>query len=177
MVNNLRISVSFRSTLKSNYSVDSALPYIVMAYDSSVDKFSKVLHLFPHLYPDGCTPEGLAFEATLDLIEERNINAKKYFVNFSDGSPFFEYNDGMGTSFDYVNNIAVNHTRNQVNIIRNKGYNILSYLISDDECPYEEKSTIMNDFKKMYGVDACIIDVNNIISLSKTLNQLFLKNN
>lgn len=58
MVNNLDVSVSFRSTIRSS-SHGTELPYIVLAYDSRTDKISKIRQLFPYLSANGATPEGL----------------------------------------------------------------------------------------------------------------------
>ena len=58
MVDNLKISVSFRCTHRLKDGTE--LPYVVLAYDSEQDKISKVRNLFPYLRANGCTPEGLA---------------------------------------------------------------------------------------------------------------------
>ena len=55
MISNLNVQVTFRCTSNNK-------PYIVMPYDSRVDKFSKVKQMFPGLGPSGTTPEGLCFE-------------------------------------------------------------------------------------------------------------------
>ena len=55
MISNLEVQVTFRCTSDNK-------PYIVMVYDSRVDKFSKVKQMFPGLGPNGTTPEGLCFE-------------------------------------------------------------------------------------------------------------------
>jgi hypothetical protein len=54
MIPNLNIQISFRTTT-------GELPYIVLAYDSRVDKFIKVKQLFGYLGASGTTPEGLCF--------------------------------------------------------------------------------------------------------------------
>jgi len=43
MVDNIHVTVSFRSTKDAS---GIMMPYIVLAYDSKVDKFSKVKNLF-----------------------------------------------------------------------------------------------------------------------------------
>ena len=55
MIPNLQVQVTFRCTQDNK-------PYIVMGYDSRVDKFSKVKQMFGGLGPNGTTPEGLCFE-------------------------------------------------------------------------------------------------------------------
>ena len=68
MIENIRVSVSFRSTIanKSNNYGSGYTAYVVLAYDSLKDNFNKIRTLFPYLYPNGCTPEGLTFEAILN---------------------------------------------------------------------------------------------------------------
>jgi hypothetical protein len=65
MIDNIHVTVSFRTTQTSG-GVD--LPYVVLAYDSKVDKFNKIRSLFPYLVPNGCTPEGLAFGGDYEFI-------------------------------------------------------------------------------------------------------------
>ena len=43
MIQNLSIQITFRTTTNNN-------PYIVMAYDSKIDKFSKIKQMFPYTY-------------------------------------------------------------------------------------------------------------------------------
>jgi hypothetical protein len=132
MLDNFDVSVSFRSAIltKKNHSYT---PYVIYAYDSRVDKFSKIKQLFPMLRPSGCTPEGLAFEPILDYLDGENLNKDKYFINISDGEPFLIYKSPIGNvDIKYTGNLAAEHTRNQVNKIKNRGYNILSYYISAD---------------------------------------------
>ena len=69
MIDNVHVTVSFRTTQVSG---GTTLPYVVLAYDSKVDKFNKVRTLFPYLVPNGCTPEGLAFGATMSLFRRNH---------------------------------------------------------------------------------------------------------
>ena len=162
MIPNLRISVSFRSTSGDR-------PYIVMAYDSAVDKFDKVKLLFPYLVPSGGTPEGLAMEATIKSFLERTTDDadSSFFLNLSDGEPCFQ---SQGIS--YAGDVAVNHTKSIVDKLRTKGFYILSYFISNGGGDYYR-----SDFQRMYGKDAKFIDVTNVCSIAKTMNDLFLKKN
>lgn len=171
MIRNLRVSVSLRCTCK-----DGQLPYIVMVYDSAKDHFSKVRNLFPYLYPHGSTPEGLCFEAIMDMLGEKSSDEDYYFLNFSDGEPaYFYQNAKSGTHIMYSSDNGGRHTRTQVNKIRNKGYKVLSYFISK----LQRSKFMMNAgsdacFKMMYGQDASFIDIANIVSVAKTLNKMFL---
>jgi hypothetical protein len=48
---------------------------------------------------------------------------------------------------------------------------VLSYFVSD-YTPYESSKKV---FSEMYGKDAKFIDVNGLVPITKTLNELFLK--
>jgi len=175
MVENINVSVSFRTTITTKRG--SYNPYIVIGYDSSKDKFSKIVNLFPYLNPNGTTPEGLAFEATLNCFKEKITEKDCYFLNFSDGEPYMSFsNDNMNCC--YTGEIAIKHTRRNVYKIKEKGYNVLSYYINENY--YNDKNHNINNqtytnFRQMYGKDASFINTNNINMISKTLNELFLK--
>jgi len=164
MINNLKVSVSIRATSRGN-----SLPYIAMVYDSTKDSFAKVRNMFPYLVANGSTPEGLCFEAIMDMLRDKEENEDCYFVNFSDGEPCYSYSkNGAYIHYSYQN--GANHTRKQVNEIRKKGYTVLSYYIGTRN----ENAQSQPHFKTMYGQDARYIDVTNIVSVAKTLNDMFL---
>lgn len=161
MIPNLDIQISMRSTTDEG---GKRVPYIVIAYDSTVDKFVKVKKLFPYLTANGTTPEGLAFEAMLDKLKPTNRNVDSYFLNISDGEPYFESSD-----ISYGGDPAVEHTSKIVKKIQSKGIKILSYFV-DSYQPNEPSDA----FKRMYGSDARAIDVTNVSQITKTMNELFL---
>ena len=171
MISNVDVQVSFRSTHDGDYRNrrSTSSPLILVAYDSRVDKFSKVKKMFPHIYPGGTTPEGLCFEAILkDLVPTSN-NRDSYFLNLSDGMPMFS-ND----TINYYHKDALNHTKNMVNEIRKQGIKIMSYFVSDSDYGREDN---VRDFKTMYGKDAEMIDINSVLQVSKTMNAKFLEKN
>ena len=157
MIQNLSIQVTFRTTSNN-------LPYIVMAYDSRVDKFSKVKKMFGGLGPGGTTPEGLCFEAIMKNFLPSNTDMDSYFLNLSDGEPYFH-----GQNFYYSGQEAANHTRKMVKMLEGMGIKTLSYFIKSN---YEYGSDL---FKTMYGNGAQDIDVTNANQISKTMNKLFLQ--
>lgn len=179
MLKNLQVTVSFRTTVSNDSDQIESIPYIVIAYDSSKDKFNKVVNLFPLLMPGGCTPEGLTYEAILDTFNQKNVGEERYFINFSDGEPFMKC-VVANEVIEYYGERAATHTRNQINMIKNAGYGVLSYFI-ESECncnmPHIQKDVeeMMNIFKKMYGNDAKFINITNILDIIKTLNHLFTK--
>jgi len=163
MISNLTIQISVRTT--SN----SGLPYIVMAYDSRVDKFSKAKYVFKCLSPTGTTPEGLCFEAILNKLIPSGNDFDSYFLNISDGEPNYE-----GKDFYYGYQIAYEHTKKMVKKIEDMGIKTLSYFVDDRSSVYTSETSVTKAFKIMYGKGAKFINVNSIPQISKTMNELFL---
>ena len=69
------------------------MPFILGAYDSRVDNLVKVKNLFSALDVAGTTPEGLCFEAIQKDLIPGNSNQDSYFINFSDGQPYYGNNE------------------------------------------------------------------------------------
>ena len=130
---------------------------IVIIYDSRKDSITKIRSLFPLLQPNGNTPEGLCFQALMkELIAEKH--GERYFVNVSDGDPYFH---------EYSGHPAHQHTREQVNRLRGNGLQVMSY--------YVGYGSDHLGFRTMYGKDAEFIDVQQISGLVRTMNKLFLR--
>ena len=159
MIQNLSIQVTFRTTSNNN-------PYIVMAYDSKIDKFSKIKQMFPTLHSTGTTPEGLCFEAIMKNFLGSTNDMDSYFLNISDGEPYFGNNE-----LYYSGDMAFEHTKKMVKQIESMGIKTLSYYIEQWVPENGEPSA---GFKKMYGKGAKLIDVTNVSQITKTMNQLFL---
>ena len=158
MIPNLNVQVTFRCTQDNK-------PYIVMAYDSRVDKFSKVKSMFPTLGPSGTTPEGLCFEAIMKEFVPINNDLDSYFLNISDGQPYFP-----GHGFYYGGDSAERHTNKMVKMIESMGIQTMAYFIGDGYTGGSDERS----FKRMYGKGAKMIDVTNVNQITKTMNQLFL---
>jgi len=161
MVSNLNVQVSIRGTWGNK-------PYICIAYDSRFDKFEKVKRLFPALQASGTTPEGLTFQAIMKHFVESTKDMDSYFLNICDGEPTFS-NDQVS----YGGQNAVLHTKKMVNQIREMGINVLSYFVSEGSSSWGGSS--QDKFKQMYGSDSRFIDVTQIVPITKTLNELFMK--
>ncbi len=159
MVSNLEVQVTIRG-------IWGRKPYICQAYDSRVDKFDKVKRLFPALHANGTTPEGLCYEATMKYFVPTTKDIDSYFLNICDGEPNFS-EDGT----NYYGDVAVEHTRKMVKKMKEQGINVMAYFVSD----YGASSNSQNKFKRMYGDDSRFIDIENIVPITKTLNELFLK--
>ncbi len=159
MVSNLEVQVTIRG-------IWGRKPYICQAYDSRVDKFDKVKRLFPALHANGTTPEGLCYEAIMKYFVPTTKDIDSYFLNICDGEPNFS-EDGT----NYYGDVAVEHTRKMVRKMKEQGINIMAYFVSD----YGVGDNSQRKFKKMYGDDSRFIDIENIVPITKTLNELFLK--
>ena len=170
MIQNVDVVVSIRSTQSGSgrRSQGTHYPIVLLAYDSRVDKFSKVKNLFPHIRSSGTTPEGLCYEAVMNEIVPSSNNRESYFLNFSDGMPMFS-----NTDVEYYHDTALNHTKKMIEEIKNRGIKVLSYYIGDSY----DRSDNMKDFKRMYGKDSEFIDVTSVMGISKTMNKKFLEKN
>ena len=157
MIDNLDIQISYRTT------TDSSKPIILIAYDSRVDSFNKITSLFKHICSSALTPEGLCFEAIQSELVAASGDSESYFINFSDGMPYAE-----PKGYNYWGPQALDHTRAQVDSMRKRGIQVLSYFIGKSD-GYANK-----DFTRMYGKSATGIDVTSLIPLAKTLNKMFL---
>jgi hypothetical protein len=158
MIQGLNVVISYRTTTNIG---NKYCPCILIAYDSRKDKFSKVKSLFKYIACNGTTPEGLCFEAIQNEIVEGNNNIDSYFINFSDGEPYF-----CGQGQEYFGEYAITHTKLQVEKMRDRGIKILSYFIDGRDNN--------EGFKRMYGKDASSVNVSQLLPLAKTLNQMFL---
>jgi len=155
MIDNLNVQISYRTT------VDSSKPIILIAYDSRVDSFKKITSLFKHICASELTPEGLTFEAIQNELVAASGDTESYFINFSDGMPYAE-----PKGYHYYGNMAIQHTRKQVDEMRKKGIKVLSYYIG--------RGYSKDSFTTMYGKDAKTIKVTSLLPLAKTLNKMFL---
>ena len=157
---NIDIQISFRSVMSTG-SYDS-VPYVLIGYDSRKDKISKIKTMFPHLHCNGTTPEGLCFQAIQNEIVASAKGIDSYFVNISDGEPWY-----TNTKIDYSGENAAKHTKGEVDKMRGKGINLLSYYVGSDGNK--------RIFTTCYGKDASFIDVENMSLVAKTVNGLLMK--
>ena len=163
MIPNLNIQISFRTTT-------GELPYIVLAYDSRVDKFVKVKQLFGYLGASGTTPEGLCFEAIMKQMVGSNSDVDSYFLNISDGEPYFH-----GKGMSYQGSGAAKHTRKMMKSIEGIGIKVMSYYVTDSNYEVDEhSSSSAKIFKECYGPAASYINVTNVNEVARTMNRLFM---
>lgn len=156
MIQNLSIQVSVRYT-------DDSLPCTVIAFDSRKDSYQKAKSIIPYLHCSGTTPEGLCFESISKLLVPATNDMDSYFVNISDGEPCFNNN-----KIEYAGQPAFDHTRKEVEKMRQNGIGVLSYFVAERKLPS------FAPFDRMYGKDARYIDINSVGEVSQTLNRMFL---
>ena len=162
MIPNLEIQISFRTT-------SGELPYIVIAYDSRVDKFIKIKTLFQYLQPGGTTPEGLAFEGVMKQMVGSTSDCDSYFLNISDGEPYFH-----GRGYNYQGHFASKHTKKMVEKIEAMGIKVMSYFVSDYSGDVDQHSGSGKVFKDCYGKAASYISITNVNEVTRTMNKLFM---
>ena len=165
MAGNIDVVVTTRTT---NYGTGGGqgTPMIVVCYDSRVDKLIKVKNLFTALGVSGTTPEGLCFEAIEKDLIPGNSNQDSYFINFSDGQPWYSNNE-----IEYSGDRAEKHTKKMCDGMRAKGISVLSYFIGGN---YESRDD-NKAFTNMYGNDAEFINSTNMMQVAKTMNKKFLE--
>ena len=159
MVQNLNVVISYRSTEEIG---NKNTPAIFIAYDSRKDKINKISNLFKYISCPGVTPEGLCFEAIQNEIVDSSNGVDSYFINFSDGEPYFE-----NSEIQYYGEIAHKHTKKQIDNMRARDIKVLSYFIGGG---YGSSN---DAFTAMYGKDAEFINTNQIVPLAKSLNKMF----
>jgi hypothetical protein len=165
MAGNIDVVMTIRTThAKRN---DQGVPMIMVCYDSRVDKLQKVKSLFGALNVSGTTPEGLCFEAIEKDLIPGNSNQDSYFINYSDGQPYYGNNE-----IQYSGERAESHTKKMCDGMRAKGISVLSYFISDYDLSDDDYD--VKAFKRMYGKDAEFITPTNMMAVAKTMNKKFL---
>jgi len=165
MAGNIDVVVSIRTT---HHKGNTDVPLIMVCYDSRTDKLMKVKSLFSALDVSGTTPEGLCFEAIQKDLIPGNSNQDSYFINFSDGQPYYGNNE-----INYSGSEAERHTRKQCDKMRQVGISVLSYFITSyeiDKDDYDAKA-----FYRMYGKDAEFVVPTNMMQVAKTMNKKFLE--
>jgi hypothetical protein len=161
MTSNFDVIISYRGTGEVG---GKSKPIVLIAYDSRKDKITKIKNLFKHIRTSGITPEGLCFEAIADEIVSSSNGVDSYFINFSDGEPYYHERD-----YYYYGEFANKHTAKQVKVMKERGIKVLSFFINESK-----DSEVNSSFKSMYGDSAANIEVNNLLRLAKELNGMFI---
>jgi len=161
MTTGIRVQISLRGTSNLEGKVEKTVT--VYAYDSAVDKMSKIKKYFPYLQTFGCTPEGLSFKSILPYIKADAKGDECIFINYSDGAP----SSVNGCAYTYN---GIDFTRKVINEMKEIGINVLSYFIDG-----RSEGWSADAFRRMYGVNAEFIDTSNLTQISKSINKKFLE--
>ena len=160
MAGNIHVTVDIRYTHDEK-------PVVLVIYNSRKDKLTHIKTYWKALRVAGVTPESLCYEAIMKKFLGGVQGEDNYFINYSDGAPYFGTNDGVW----YAADRAIDHTRKMVKTMKNNGMKIMSYFISDGYMSDSDRNT----FGKMYGKDASFIDCTNMMNVAKTMNDKFLQ--
>lgn len=131
-IKNLHVVVSARSVYSDHYghgrgkSTMHDTPYLMYLYDSNKHNIAHIRDVFESIYTTNTTPEGLCFEAIMGEIIKQSANTDAYFINLCDGQPFM-VNEKQ--QFAYRGQAAQTHSRKQVDRMRARGINVLTYFI------------------------------------------------
>ena len=172
-MNNIDLTISIRTTGKdlSKSSMTAQIPLLVLAFNSKKHTLADLKRL-GHYKTKGLTPEGMCLNALNEYIPNSSYYLDSYLINMSDGYPTFE----RYGKFTYKGEEAILDTAKAVKNIKKKGVNILSYFIQSSTTQTKEEE-LMENFQIMYGKEASFIDPKNMHEVTKTLNNLFLKQN
>ena len=169
MAGNIEVQVTLRTTINSSTGRRNnghLRPLLVVIYDSAVNKMVHIKKFWPRLKASGTTPEGLCFEAISNQIINKSAGRDAYFLNYSDGQPWFS-----GTDMTYSGNTSTKHTAGEVDKFRKAGIKILSFFITGSW--QSDRDSV--SFKRMYGNDASTINPTKVVGLAKELNKKFLQ--
>jgi hypothetical protein len=171
MARNVNVQVSIRSTDAGRGG--KSLPYICLIHDSRRDSFKQFAKYMSILDANNTTPEGLCFEAIQKYLIPADNSVDSYFLNFSDGQPSYSINTKTDT-IHYSGDAAAEHTNRQVKKMIANGINVLSYFITERNEDNFESGYDWPVFKKSYGTGAKYVNVENVMQVARTMNELFL---
>ena len=160
MAGNINVVVSFRWT-------DNKKPVVIICYNSRKDKLTKIKKLWKYINAGGTTPESLCYEALMKKWLSGVRGEDNYFINYSDGEPWFSNDD-----IYYHGDPAQKHTQKMVKMMKNNGIKVSSYFIEDSGYG---SGRSRGSFTKMYGKDANFIDPTNMMEVARSMNKKFLE--
>ena len=160
MAGNITVVVSFRWTSEHK-------PVVIICYDSRKDKLTKITKLWRHINAGGTTPESLCYEALMKNFLGGVNGEDNYFINYSDGEPWFSNGNVYYHGVD-----AETHTQKMVKTMKNNGIKISSYFIYDSDYGLDKSRA---SFNRMYGKDASFINPTNMMEVAKSMNSKFLE--
>lgn len=164
MIQNIQVKISYRYDIQmvSNEVV------LVDVYDSKRDTIKHLTNCMAIQCPENTTVDSLvtAYQLKKNMITKGSSDVKSYFINISDGAPSC-YLNGVSYSGDS----AHRHIRKCREEIERLGVTVLSYFVSE-HTPREET---IKQFKSDWGTrNAAFIELNEVVPLAKSLNEMFL---
>jgi hypothetical protein len=163
MIEGLDVVISIRC--EDHVSGSGYRPVIMTVYDSQVDNIIRLRTVMRQMKPCGLTPEGLCFAAIQTQLLAMKQGKDGYFLNLSDGMP---------GSTNYDDEYAIRHTKDQVNEMRKNGLHVISYFVSDQDLNNYYARIWIGNFKRMYGQDSRIVNVESVTEIANTMNAKFL---
>jgi len=160
MAGNITVVVSFRWT-------NEGKPVVIICYDSRKDKLTKITKLWRCISAGGTTPESLCYEALMKNFLGGVNGEDNYFINYSDGEPWFS-SEGVY----YHGRDAERHTQKMIKTMKNNGIKVSSYFIYDSDYGLDRSRV---SFNRMYGKDASFINPTNMMEVAKSMNSKFLE--
>ncbi len=160
MIENMDCVISFRA---GSSFAGNDMPVVLIAYDSRKHGMNQIKTMMPYCCTSGVTPEGLCFEAIMKEIVSSARGKDAYFVNMSDGMPYYE---------SYYGDCAHKHTRAQVKNMTKEGIKVISYFITGSNGISDSER---NAFNAMYGKEAQYINTKKINDVAKSMNNKFLE--
>jgi len=109
MAGNIHVTVDIRYTHDEK-------PVVLVIYNSRKDKLTHIKTYWKALRVAGVTPESLCYEAIMKKFLGGVQGEDNYFINYSDGAPYFGTNDGVW----YAADRAIDHTRKMVKTMKNQ---------------------------------------------------------
>ena len=160
MIDNMDCVISFRAG--SDFAGNEC-PVMLIAYDSRKHGMNQIKTLLPYVCISGVTPEGLCFDAIMKEIVSSSRGKDAYFVNMSDGMPYYN---------NYCGDTARKHTREQVKKMTREGIKVISYFITGSNGISDGERAA---FDAMYGKEAQYINTSKISEVAKSMNKKFLE--
>lgn len=160
MTSNLNCVISFRST--SHFLSKRDCPVMMIVYDSRRDSIATLQRIMPYVTTSCGTPEGLCFDACMESILCEAGGNDAYFINMSDGEPYYG---------SYYGTYAESHTRAQIKKMEAANIKVISYFISNSS----PSSSSSRAFRAMYGKNASFIDVSQMREVANSLNRKLIQ--
>lgn len=162
VVKNIDVSVSIRSSVSTRFTNKNLFPMTIITFDPSCHSFKASAMCLSKLRPTYTTPESLCYPSALDYIKSRK-SKDNYFITLTDGMPDF-------SGFD--TNDMIEHAKKQMQDMKLSNIKALAYFLTESTSPSPME---LNAFNRSYGSAGHILRIEDINSISKTMNKFLVK--